>query len=123
MTESDGERQALADRLRGLPIPELVDVLRRVLPAHDDNEGRNGLTTRLVLAEATTYDETVPRTADDPPVTLEVVAWPDRDYYDGGFGPESELFEQGHCVRCDVEVTSTAKQAFCAICGTLCELT
>lgn len=122
MTGSDDERQALADRLRSLPIPELVDVLRRVLPAHDDS-GRFGLTRKLVLADASVYDETVPLTAGDPPVDLEVVAWPDRDHYDGGFGPEPDLLEQGHCDQCGTDVTSTAKRAFCAICGTLCHLT
>jgi hypothetical protein len=120
---SDDERQAIADRLRALPIPELVDVLRRVLPAYDDNEVRNGMTRKLVLAEARIYGETIPRPAQDPAVDLEVVAWPDRDYYSGGFGPEPELFEQGHCIQCGVEVTSTAKQAYCAICGSLCHLT
>jgi hypothetical protein len=122
MTGSDDERQALADRLRSLPIPELVDVLRRVLPAHDDN-GRFGLTRKLVLAEAGIYDETVPRTGDDRAADLEVVAWPDRDHYGGGFGPEPDLLEQGRCDQCGLDVTSTAKQAFCAVCGTLCYLT
>ncbi|MFI5843707.1 hypothetical protein ACIA8K_28800 [Catenuloplanes sp. NPDC051500] len=121
MATNDDERQTLADALRGLPAPELVDVLRRVLAVHDDE--LNDMTRKLVLAEATRYGETLPRTADDPAVSLEVVAWPDRDYYDGGFGPEPGLYEQGYCARCEIELTSTAKQAFCPICGSLCRLT
>lgn len=123
MTGNDNERQALADRLLSLPLQELVDVLRRVLPSHGDNEGVNGLTRRLVLAEATVYGDEVPRTPDDPAVDIEVVAWPDLDYHDGGFGPEPDLSEHGRCRRCDVEVSSTAKRAFCPICGERCHLT
>jgi hypothetical protein len=123
MQGSDDDRQAIANRLQALSLPEFVDVLRRVLPARGNDEGRNGLTHRLVLAAATIFGEEVPLTADDRPVVLEVVAWPDRDYYDGGFGPQPDLFEQGACARCGVEVISTAKHAFCAICGELCYLT
>jgi hypothetical protein len=119
---TDDERQAIADQLRSLSLPELVDVLHRVLPARRDL-AHNGLTHQLVLAEATIFDQSVPRTPDDRPVILEVVAWPDRDYYDGGFGPEPDLFEQGACARCGLELTSTAKRAFCATCGALCFLT
>jgi hypothetical protein len=117
------EREALAQQLRSLTLPELVDVLQRVLPARADQEWRDGMITTLVLASATRFDDSVPREADESSVTLEVVAWPDRDYYDGGFGPEPDLFEQGACERCGIEVTSTAKRAFCPVCGGLCSLT
>jgi hypothetical protein len=120
---SDDDREALASRLRSLSLPELVDVMRRVLPTHDNREGRNGLTWFLVLAQAVKADETVPVIAGEAPVRLEVVAWPDRDYYDGGFGPDPNLYEDGTCPRCGIEVTSTAKRAFCPICGQRCELT
>jgi hypothetical protein len=121
---NEDKRQAIADRLLSLSLPELVDVLRRVLPSRAvDEEERNGLTRQLVLAEVTVFEDGVSNTADDQTVAIEVVAWPDREYYDGGFGPESGLFEQGRCRRCGVDVTSTAKQAFCPICGELCHLT
>ena len=120
---SDDDRQALADQLQSLSLPELVDVLRHVLPVRGNDEGRYGLTYRLVLAEATILDETVARAAGEAPVMLKVIAWPDRDYYDGGFGPEPELFEQGACARCGIDVTSTAKVALCPICGEVCYLT
>lgn len=51
---------------------------------------------------------------------IEIVAWPDRDYYDGDFGPEPGNYEQGTCGGCKLDVTSTAKRAFCPLCGTLC---
>ncbi|GAA1854216.1 hypothetical protein [Actinomadura bangladeshensis] len=115
---TDGERDQLARELLRLSLPELVDVLRRVLPAH--GEGDDLSTRTLVLAE-------VFRLSDDdshsPAPLVEVVAWPDRDYYDGGFGSEPALYEQGSCRNCRVEVTSTAKRAFCPLCGVLCELT
>ncbi|GAB1646237.1 NUDIX domain-containing protein [Krasilnikovia sp. MM14-A1259] len=120
---SDDEREKLAAQLRSLSLAEFIDVVRRVLPGHGDREGRNGLTRTLVLAEATKADDTVPLLADEAPVTLDVVAWPDRDYYDGGFGPEPDLFEGGFCEECRVEITSTAKRAFCPVCGRLCHLT
>jgi hypothetical protein len=47
----------------------------------------------------------------------------DRDHHDGDFGPEPDLFEQGARERCGIEVTSTAKQAFCPACGDLRWLT
>ncbi|HJP79888.1 MAG TPA: hypothetical protein VJ914_36790 [Pseudonocardiaceae bacterium] len=77
----------------------------------------------LVLAQAIKFVHSVPREADEPSVMLEVVASPDRAYYDGGFGPEPDLFEQGFCDECGIEITSTAKQAFCPACGGLRELT
>ncbi|GIF73320.1 hypothetical protein [Asanoa siamensis] len=122
MTGDEG-REALARELRRLTLPELVDVLRRVLPGYGDREAGYGLTSMLVLAEATRADANVPRMPDEPPVTLEMVAWPDRDYYEGGFGPEPDLYEQGTCRTCGVDVTSTAKRAFCPTCGEVCELT
>jgi hypothetical protein len=73
------------------------------------------------LAEAVMVDDSVRRTFDDPAVMIEVVGWPDRDYYDGGFGPSPGLFESGSCPRCGVEVTSTAKQAYCPVCGEVCD--
>nr|BFE65500.1 hypothetical protein GCM10020063_100260 [Dactylosporangium thailandense] len=119
----DEDREALAQQLQSLSLPELVDVLRRVLPAHRDRDAKYGLTRVLVLAEATMADGTAPRALDQTPATFEMVAWPDRDHYDGGFGPETDLYEQGTCRTCGVDVTSTAKRAFCPICGELCELT
>ncbi|GIE81812.1 hypothetical protein Aph02nite_77620 [Actinoplanes philippinensis] len=124
VTGNECERQAITDHLLSLSLPELSDVLRHVLPSHAvDEEERNGLARKLVLAEVTVFEDGISNTADDRAVPIEVVAWPDRDYYGGGFGPESGLFEQGRCRRCGVDVTSTAKQAFCPICGELRHLT
>ncbi|MFG1966244.1 hypothetical protein [Nonomuraea sp. NPDC049028] len=112
---TDEDRVRLAQQLAQLPVHELVDVLGRVLPQHA--EDRNGLRTMLVLATATTYEQ--------EPVGIDVtlVAWPDRDYYDGGLGPEQGLWEDGRCARCDVEVSSNAKRAYCPVCNTPCTLT
>ncbi|WP_459707218.1 hypothetical protein [Actinophytocola sp. KF-1] len=85
-----------------------MDVLRRVLPAHTDHDAT------LVLAEISRLPGEL---------FVEAVAWPDRDYYDGGFGPEPANHEQGTCPGCGVYVVSTAKSAFCPVCGTLCALT
>ena len=114
----DEARQALADRLLRLPTPELVDVLYRVLPARTSS--RYDRTTSLVLAEVNRQTDGL----DDPKdLLISAVAWPDRDYYDGGFGPEAELWEDGSCPRCGIEVTSTARRAVCPVCGTVCSLT
>src|SRR5690349_16303897 len=103
VTGNENERQAIADRLLSLSLPEVVDVLRRVLPSHAvDEEERNGLARKLVLAEVTVFADGVSNTVDDQAVAIEVVAWPNRDYYSGGFGPEPGLFEQGRCRRCGV---------------------
>jgi hypothetical protein len=113
----DDVRQALADQLLELPTPELVDVLHRVLPAHASTS--NGQTTTLVLAEVTQTES-----LDHPDELLvQAVAWPDRDYYDGGFGPEPELWENGTCANCHIDLVSTAKRGTCPVCGAACSLT
>ncbi|GAA4585837.1 hypothetical protein GCM10023194_29740 [Planotetraspora phitsanulokensis] len=112
---SDHERDQLAAQLMTLPVNELVDVLRRVLPQYTE-EG-NGLRTSLVLATATEYE-------DEPDgIDVTLVAWPDRDYYDGGLGPDQGLWEDGDCGKCGTEVSSNAKRAFCPVCGSGCGLT
>ena len=113
----DDARQALADQLLALPTPELVDVLHRVLPARTSTS--YGQTTSLVLSEVT-QTEGFDRAED---LLVQVVAWPDRDYYDGGFGPEPELWESGSCANCRIELVSTAKRAACPVCGAACSLT
>jgi hypothetical protein len=55
--------------------------------------------------------------------TLAAVAWPDRDYYADGFGPEPALYEDGTCAGCGIDVTSTAKLATCPACEGICNLT
>jgi hypothetical protein len=115
---TDDERESLAQELLQLSLPELVDVLRRVLPAHADHNAT--VTAKLVLAEIAQLPD------EDQSLTepiIEAVAWPDRDHYDGGFGPEPANYEQGTCPRCSLNVTSTAKRAFCPLCETLCQLT
>lgn len=116
---TDEDRESLAQDLLRLSLPELVDVLRRVLPAHAAPDTSMSK-TKLVLAEI------VRLPGEDPSVTetsIEVVAWPDRDHYNGGFGPETAHYEQGTCEGCGLEVTSTVKRAFCPLCGTRCQLT
>jgi len=114
----DEARQALADQLLALSTPEFVDVLHRVLPAHA--RSNHGIASRLVLAEIWWQESEHDRPQD---LHVAAVAWPDRDYYDGGFGPEPELWEEGICTSCGIEVVSTAKSATCPICGTQCQLT
>ncbi|MEV5767157.1 hypothetical protein AB0L34_21710 [Micromonospora sp. NPDC052213] len=114
---TDEDRERLAGQLVALPVHELVDVLRRVLPSYTEAGSGSGLRTTLVLATAT-QDEDQP---DRPDLTL--VAWPDRDRYDGGLGPDQGLWEDGHCAQCDVGVTSNAKRAYCPVCGSRCFLT
>ena len=117
MLDDEG-RQRLAEQLLALPTAELVDVLQRVLPSRTSSA--YGQTTSVVLAEIT-------RQTDPPDPSQELlvaaVAWPDRDYYDGGFGPEPELWESGTCTDCGMELSSTAKRASCPVCGTACSLT
>jgi hypothetical protein len=112
---TDEDRDRIARELAALPVAELVDVLRRVLPARVEESG--GLRNTLVLATATTYE-------DEPDgIDLTLVGWPDRDYYDGGLGPDQGLWEDGRCARCDTGVTSNAKRASCPVCGSPCALT
>src|SRR5690606_21686902 len=70
-------RERLARELLRLGLPELVDVLRRVLPAYEERDGADVST--LVLAEVSRV------LGDDQPV-VEVVAWPDREHYGGALG-------------------------------------
>ncbi|GAB3136934.1 hypothetical protein [Microbispora hainanensis] len=114
---TDDERDALARELLRLSLPELVDVLRRVLPAHAE---QGTVPSTLALAEVSR-----PPGGDSSSAQpfIEAVAWPDRDHYDGGFGPNPANYEQGSCPGCGLKVTSTAKRAFCPLCGTLCRLT
>ncbi|MET8265575.1 hypothetical protein ABZU92_16475 [Micromonospora arida] len=113
---TDEDRERLAGQLVALPVRELVDVLRRALPHF--TEEAYGMRTALNLASVTYF-------ADDaePGLNVELVAWPDRDHYDGGLGIDQGLWENGRCVSCDIEVTSNAKRAFCPYCGSACALT
>lgn len=103
----DAERERLAAELRGLPMRELLDVLRRVLPELD--EGFPGSRTALMLAAVTANVEA-------PGLTMEIVAWPDG-------GPDGDLCQVGTCRRCGFEITSTAKHATCPMCRSTCYLT
>lgn len=116
--DADEVREALADQMLDLPTPELVEVLRRVLPARGSSG--NGLARRLVLAEVTWVEGEL---VGQDGTNVAVVAWPDRDYYDGGLGPEPELWEQGTCTGCGLDVVSSAKRAICPTCATRCHLT
>jgi hypothetical protein len=112
----DDARQALADQLLALPTPELVDAFYRVL--HVRASTSYGQTTSWVLAEVTRTEG-----IDSPEdLLVQVIAWPDRDYYGGGFGPEPEPWEGGTCPGCGIELVSTAKRAACPVCGTACSL-
>ncbi|RAO38916.1 hypothetical protein ONO23_00602 [Micromonospora noduli] len=113
---TDEDRERLAGQLVALPVRELVDVLRRALPHF--TEEAYGMRTALTLASVTYYEDEV-----EPGLNVELVAWPDRDYYDGDLGMNQGLWENGHCTRCDIEVVSNAKRAFCPYCGSACGLT
>ncbi|MEU8184598.1 hypothetical protein AB0B85_21380 [Micromonospora sp. NPDC049044] len=67
---TDEDRERLAEQLVALPVHELVDVMRRVLPHYTEDE--NGLRSVLLLATTTT-DEDPPHVRD-----LALVVWPDR---------------------------------------------
>ncbi|MEV4111093.1 hypothetical protein [Nonomuraea sp. NPDC049695] len=112
---TDEDRARLAQQLGRLPVRELVDVLGRVLPRHA--EDGDGMRTALVLATATVYEQ------EPAGIDVTLVAWPDREHYDDGLGPEQGLWEDGRCARCDVEVSSNAKRARCPVCDTPCTLT
>jgi len=118
----DVERDKLAAQLAALPMRELLDVLRRVLPAQTDEMG-SGLGHALVLAEATwSKDDANPASRAD--LELALIAWPDRAYYDHEpLGPDQGLYEEATCSGCAVNVTSTAKRAICPVCATTCYLT
>jgi hypothetical protein len=109
--------------LTALPMNELLDVLRPVLTERVEHPVA-GLWGSVVLAEvwwgAGTYDA-VP--TDYSNTEISVVAWPDRDYYDGGLGPDQGLWEEGTCTTCGLTVVSTGKRAACPRCGGACELT
>ncbi|MGC4814809.1 hypothetical protein ACLQ29_30125 [Micromonospora sp. DT228] len=106
---TDEDRDRLAEQLVGLPVYELVDVMRRVLPHYTDE--RYGCQERLILATSYRCDEA-------PDTVLSLVAWPDRDYYDGGLGPDQGLWEGGPCSTCEIDVSSNAKRGYCPACDT-----
>ncbi len=79
---TDQEREVLAQALRRLSVPELLDVMRRVVPACSGSDG--AMEERLILARVAweNADPTTGTTAWD----VEAVAWPDRDPYGGRLG-------------------------------------
>lgn len=116
---TEADRAALAEQISRLPVPEQIDVLRQILSAHDGSP-ENGLVNRWFLAVSTEYlgaDDSEDRWA------IEAVAYPDRDHYGGGHGPEPDLYASGQCPTCRIEVVSTAKAARCPRCGSPCLLT
>jgi hypothetical protein len=116
---TDQEREGLAQALRRLSVPELLDVMRRVVPAYSGSDG--SMEERLFLARVAWEN------ADPPTGTtawdVEAVAWPDRDHYGGRLGMDQGLWEQGSCGACGMLVTSSSKRAFCPVCGATCSLT
>ncbi|WP_203924724.1 hypothetical protein [Rugosimonospora africana] len=114
-------REKLAHQLQELDVRELVDVLRRVLPAY--TETANGLRNVLVLAQATVWDTDTPDGTQDTSTDLSTVVWPDAGYYGDHLGPDQGLWEEGSCRSCDLAVVSNAKRAHCPVCGTACYLT
>ncbi|MGC4897135.1 hypothetical protein [Micromonospora sp. DT31] len=112
---TDDDRARLAVQLTALPVRELVDVMRRVLPHYTEDEA--GIRSVLVLATAT-VDEDSPYVPD-----LALVAWPDRDHHNGGLGADQGLWNEAECARCETTVTSNAKRGFCPVCGSRCGLT
>ncbi|MEW2380246.1 hypothetical protein AB0883_29645 [Micromonospora sp. NPDC047812] len=112
---TDEDRDRLAEQLVALPVHELVDVMRRVLPHYTEDE--DGLRSVLLLATATIHED-----APDVP-DLALVAWPDRDYYEGGLGADQGLWNEGDCAKCNTTVTSNAKRGHCPVCGSRCGLT
>lgn len=123
MTENAYERQAIVDRLRSLSLPELVDVLQRVLPEHDDDGGGTSFEQRLVLAKVELVGGTARYGSEDPAVIVRPVGWPDDDYYEGQLGLQPGLWEAGSCSQCDLDVISNVKRVFCPICRNICYLT
>jgi hypothetical protein len=116
---TDDEHEVLAQALSRLSVPELLDVMRRVVPTYAESDG--AMESRLFLAQ-------VAWEAGDPPtgtagLDVEAVAWPDRDHYGGGLGIDQGLWEQGVCDGCGMAVTSSSKRAFCPVCGSRCGLT
>lgn len=111
---TDEDRDRLAEQLVRLPVHELVDVMRRVLPHY--TKERYGCHERLILATAYRCEEA-------PETVLNLVAWPDRDYYDGGLGPDQGLSEAGPCSTCEIDVSSNAKRGYCPACGTTLDMT
>ncbi|GIG62568.1 hypothetical protein Lfu02_69400 [Longispora fulva] len=116
----DEARERLVGQLRQLDARELVDVLREVLPLHDESEGSYRAT--LILAQATLWARDAPE-EDHDPADLSAVAWPDRAYYGNRLGPDQGFWEDGQCKTCGLPVTSNAKRAQCPACGSACQLT
>jgi hypothetical protein len=115
----EADLEGLVAGLVALPTPLRIEVLRQVFSA-TESEIRNGLTDRWYAGVAHTYDGYL---SAEYPRETSVIGYPDRDFYDGGFGPEPELWESGSCPGCGAEVCSTAKRAVCPICGSMTSLT
>lgn len=114
------ELAAVADALVALSVPERVEVLRQVF-ARTEAAAKNQMSSRWFVGLATTYHG--PGLGDEDRWTVAAVAYPDRAYYDGGYGVELEMLENGSCERCGAEVQSSAKRASCPVCGGMCWLT
>lgn len=112
---------ALADSLRGLTTPQLVEVMRQVLSARHDS--RNGVETALLLAEVSWMTGEPHRWAEEEE-GLRLVAWPDvAEEGERVLDRRRGLFDSGRCSLCQAFVVSTIKTAPCPVCGNLCHLT
>lgn len=100
------ELVAVADALVALSVPERVEVLRQAF-ARTETAAHNQLSSHWFVGVATMYHG--PGVDDQDRWTVAAVAYPDREYYDGGYRPEQDLFEDGTCERCGTPVESTAK--------------
>ena len=101
----DTDLDGLAEQLRQLPLGQLLDVLRRVMPRHTQQSGRER--TVLALARAST---------DDTEALVELVAWPDQQVF-AGFVPPHGLYQSGHCPRCRVALVGNVKSVRCPVCN------
>lgn len=111
-------REEIINHLQELPIEELIDILREVLPLQKTGTSTpSSRADRLILAVASRNLD--PDCASEPPCTLEAVAYPNPD----GLGPDWGLCQDGSCSTCRIPVCSNEKRGICPSCGNSVSMT
>jgi hypothetical protein len=114
-------REEIIAELQRMSVPELVSVFRDAFAPHHPGTRQSGVTDDRYILAVARRDVDPDRSQDDPPCTIEAVAYPDPAEYD--LGPDWGLCQQGTCRSCRIVVCSNVKRGTCPSCGSNVSLT
>jgi len=115
------ERQRLIEQLAGLPVDELVAVLRDVFVARMPFPETEGFwRSRFFLGIAHRDPLSVPEGAAEWETWWsDAVAYSDTTEPSISSGPDYRLCYAGTCLGCNTSVRSSAKSGLCPVCDTV----